>query len=452
MVRKDRSLRPFALRLDAFVDGSDTPRAFLERCIEAIASRDGEIEAFTALRVEAARREADASTQRYRGGAPLSPIDGCPVAVKDIIDTVDLPTEMNADACKGNQPARDAACVHALRQGGAIVIGKTVTTEFACGRSGPTRNPHDTTRTPGGSSSGSGAAVGAGMVPVALGTQTAGSTIRPASYCGAYALKPSLGAINLGGVHPVSATRDHLGVLAASLADTWQAAHFMSATAGPAPGYQALAGASPALPEALKPDRLGLLHLTGWQEIDDATRGAFEEMTGRLRAAGVEIADPGEDTELAAVDRTAVEVEAPGRDIMGYEMLWPYCAYEEAGYSLSAAIRGYLVHGRKVTQAQYQSALAARMTARAAIAVHADKFDGFISPSSSGAAPAGHDYTGSRAFQAPWTVLGLPAFSLPLLTVDGLPVGVQLMGFDQAEVKLAAIARWVDELLGDEDA
>ena len=125
---------------------------------------------------------------------------------------------------------------------------------------------------------------------------------------------------------------------------------------------------------------------------------------------------------------------------MGYEMLWPYCAYEEAGYSLSAAIRGYLVHGRKVTQAQYQSALAARMTARAAIAVHADKFDGFISPSSSGAAPAGLDYTGSRAFQAPWTVLGLPAFSLPLLTVDGLPVGVQLMGFDQAEVKLAAIA------------
>ena len=449
--RKTNTLRPFAGVRDGFVRGSDSPRAFLETCLEAIAGRDGDIKAFVALNADGARNEADAATQRYQAGRPLSPIDGCPIAVKDIVDTVDLPTEMNADARKGNRPARDAACVHALRQASAIIIGKTVTTEFACGRSGPTSNPYDATRTPGGSSSGSGAAVGAGMVPVALGTQTAGSTIRPASYCGAYALKPSFGAINLGGVHPVSGTRDHLGIIAASLADTWQTAHIMSAGAGPAAGYQALGG-GPALPVAVRPARLGLLHLTGWPEIDDATRGAFEKIAGRLIAAGVEITDPGADPDLAAVDRTAVAVEAPGGDIMSYEMLWPYLAYQAAGYSLSPAIQAYLDRGRGVSPAQYQDALAERITARAAIAATSNRFDAFITLSSSGAAPAGLDHTGSRAFQAPWSMLGLPAFSLPLLTVEALPVGVQLMGFDHGEVNLAAIARWIDELVSEAGA
>jgi Asp-tRNA(Asn)/Glu-tRNA(Gln) amidotransferase A subunit family amidase len=441
----ENHLQPFAGASAAFLDGSDTPRAFLDRCHETIAARDGEIEAFAVLNAAPARDAADASGKRFRDGRPLSALDGCPVAVKDIIDTVDLPTEMNAEARKGNRPPRDAACVRALRQSGAIVIGKTVTTEFACGRSGPTRNPYDVARTPGGSSSGSGAAVGAGMVPVALGTQTAGSVLRPASYCGAYAIKPSLGAINLGGVHPVSGTRDHLGVIAASLADAWQTAHFMSAHAGPAAGYEAMAGGS-TLPDALKPVRLGFLHLAGWQEIDDATRTAFETLLGRLRAAGVDVVDPGGDPSLANVDRMAVAVAAPGRDIMSYEMLWPYLAYQEAGLTLSTPIQDYLAHGRSVTAAAYQSALQARHDTRARVAANEANVDAFISLSASGPAPVGLEYTGSRAFQTPWTVLGLPSLSLPLLSVDGLPVGVQLLGFDHGEERLAATARWIDEL------
>lgn len=444
--RPANRLRPFATIRDSFLEGTATPREFLEECLEAISTRDGEVKAFTAINVEPAQASADAASLRYREGRVLSLLDGCPVAVKDIIDTMDLPTEMNAQARKNNQPVRDAACVYALRQGGAIIVGKTVTTEFACGASGATLNPYNAARTPGGSSSGSGAAVGAGMVPVALGTQTAGSILRPASYCGAYALKPSLGATNLGGVHPVSGTRDHLGVIGASLADTWQAAQFMSASAGPAPGCRPIAG-SPALPEAARPVRLGLLHFAGWQEIDRATSTAFDEMAGRVRTAGVEIAEPGTDPDLAAVDRAAVEAEAPGQDIMSYEMLWPYLAYQEAGYELSAPILAYLDHGRGVSAAQYESALAARGAARKEIAAHQAKFDAFISLSSSGPAPVGLDYTGSRTFQAPWSVLGLPTFSLPLLTVEGLPVGVQLMGFDNGEAGLASIARWIDELL-----
>ena len=165
--------------------GRDTPRDFLERCLDVIAKRDATVQAFVTLNLEGARKAADAAGKRYKAGKPLSMVDGCPVAIKDIIATADMPTQMNSPAFKGWQSGQDAACVAALRKGGAVIVGKTVTTEFAIGFSGPTTNPFDATRTPGGSSSGTAASVGAGMVPVGLGTQTQASTLRPASYCGA---------------------------------------------------------------------------------------------------------------------------------------------------------------------------------------------------------------------------------------------------------------------------
>lgn len=442
---KLNKLKPFSGPRADFLDGGDTPRAFLERCLEVIEARDGEVRAFVTLNIDLARAAADESAKRYGGNRPLSLVDGCPIGVKDIIDTADMATEMNSKVREGHRPKADAACVHALRRGGAIILGKTVTTEFACGVSGPTTNPYDAARTPGGSSSGSAASVGAGMVPIGLGTQTAGSLIRPASYNGTYAIKPSFGAINLGGVHPVCGTRDHLGVLGASLEDTWRAAHHISAMGGSAPGHRGMAGGAE-LPAARKPRRLALLRLGGWQETDEKSRAAFNALMESLRAAGVELLDPESDQDLAALDAAAVDVETPARDIMCYEMRWPFQAYLDAGHKLSETITGYLDHAKEVTPAMYAEALTRRDEARARFAAYASEVDAFVTLSSSGPAPLDHAFTGSRAFQTAWSVIGFPAINLPLLAVDGLPLGVQVMGFDGADDDLAAAARWIDEL------
>ena len=174
---------PYCNRFREFCDGGDSPQAFLERCLEKIDHLNNEIKAFTALNVDGARRAADAATRRFKAGKPLSQIDGMPVGVKDIIETADMPTQMGSPVFADWQPRFDAAAVSALKQAGAVILGKTVTTEFAATVPGLTRNPFDTTRTPGGSSSGSAAAVGIGMLPAALGTQVIGSILRPASYC-----------------------------------------------------------------------------------------------------------------------------------------------------------------------------------------------------------------------------------------------------------------------------
>ncbi|WP_332837759.1 amidase family protein, partial [Neoroseomonas rubea] len=235
-------LRPFAPARSQFRAGTSSPRAFLEDCIAAIAADEPAIAAFVTQDMPAARRAADASAARWRDGCPLSPIDGMPVVVKDMIEMADLPTQMNNPVFAGWQARRDAAGVLALREAGAVILGKTVTTEFACGNSGPTRNPYDTTRTPGGSSSGSAAAVGAGMASLGLGTQTHASTIRPAGYCGAYALKASFGALPVGGLAPLAPTLDHLGIIGASLEDVWAGAMAIARRAGGTPPHPGLAG------------------------------------------------------------------------------------------------------------------------------------------------------------------------------------------------------------------
>src|SRR5689334_20326682 len=246
MHRSPHALEFFKARA-RFIEGSDTPNDYLARCIATIEARDRDVRAFVTLGLDNARRAAEESTRRYRAGTPLSPVDGMPIGVKDIMDTADLPTQMGNALYKGWQPRWDAACVHALRSGGAIVVGKTVTTAFAGGETNECRNALDTRRTPGGSSSGSGAAVGAGMVPAALGTQTQGSTLRPAAYNGAFGLKPTHGVLTMQGVHPISFTHDHLGVIAGSLEDTWCVASRIATAAGN-PGGPGLQGASDTLP------------------------------------------------------------------------------------------------------------------------------------------------------------------------------------------------------------
>ena len=440
-----KPLPSFTAVLPRFRSGRDTPRAYLERCIETITAREPTVHAFRTLALDAARAAADASTERYRRGAPLSPVDGCPIGIKDIMDTRDMPTQMGSPAFAGWQPAWDAACVQALRDGGAVLPGKTVTTAFACGISNETTNPLDPARTPGGSSSGSAAAVGAGMLPAALGTQTQGSLLRPASFCGIVGFKPTWGTLSMQGVHPISATHDHLGVLASSLEDTWRIASFLSHAQGH-PARPPLQRASEALPRAAAPKRLLWLRTEAWaRELDAATSTAFDALMQRFVAAGVDVRDASSDASAAELEASLTPAFAERcLGITAYEMRWPYRQYvERHGDLIEKRVHGRMTQAFAMTLADYEDRLAGREAMQRKVATLMRGFDGIVTLSASGPAPIGLSATGSRSFLVYATFLGLPAFSLPLMQVDGLPVGLQLIGRHGRDGDLCARARWM---------
>src|SRR5262249_38476484 len=234
------------------------------------------------LNLAGARAAADQSTARWRTGQPRSPIDGMPIGIKDIIETADMPTENGSPLFAGFRSERDGASVAALREGGAIIVGKTVTTEFASTEPRGTRNPHDLRRTPGGSSSGSAAAVAAGMASTALGTQVIGSTSRPASYCGCVGFKASVGALNRGGSYD-GLSQSATGVLATTLEDAWQVAYEIAIRAGGDPGYPGLFG-PPSAPPAQRPRRLAFLETAGWTAASPAPQTAMNHALVRLKA------------------------------------------------------------------------------------------------------------------------------------------------------------------------
>ncbi|MBC7778777.1 MAG: amidase [Proteobacteria bacterium] len=425
-----------------FITGSDTPRDLLERCIATIEAREPVLKAWVTLDFEGARAAADASSARYRARQPLSPVDGCPLAVKDIIATRDLPTQMNSPAFDGWHSHYDAAPVHAMRKGGAVIVGKTVTTEFAVGYAGATTNAFDPLRTPGGSSSGSAAAVGAGMVPVAFGTQTQGSTIRPASYNGAVGFKPTHGTLPLGGVHPLSRTLDHLGIIGATLDDVWCTASQTSVALG-SPGQRPLTGAGPVAPAAVKPRRLIHLHTKGWTEIDSATEAAFGAFTAALVDRGVRVISRDNDRRVAQLEAKLDAWVDSGLDILAYEMRWPFEEYvQRHGTLIGERIRTMIDKAQSITPERYEALLVARTRMQAEVRSVAGGTDGFITLPCSSIAPQGFTFTGSRTFLAYWSGLGFPTFSLPLLSVDEMPLGVQWMGLDHEDGRLAATANW----------
>jgi len=254
--------------------GKDTPRDFLERCLARLEEFEPAVGAFVCHDIAAARTAADRSTERWRTGRPLSPIDGIPLGIKDIIETADMPTEQGSPLFVGCRTERDAASVAALREAGAVILSKVVTTEFAATEPRGTRNPWDTERTPGGSSSGSAAAVACGIVPAALGTQVVGSILRPASFCGCVGFKPSVGGINRGGSYDYF-SQSCTGVLAASLEDAWLVAINISTRSGGDPGYPGLQG-PPDPPPAHRPRALAVLQTAGWEVAAPEARRAFE--------------------------------------------------------------------------------------------------------------------------------------------------------------------------------
>jgi Asp-tRNA(Asn)/Glu-tRNA(Gln) amidotransferase A subunit family amidase len=426
----------------SFRSGTDNPRAFLERCLARLDEWEGRIRAFISTNVPAAREAADRSSERWRAGRPLSAIDGMPLGVKDIMETADMPTEQGSPLFKGWRSVRDGAAVAAAREAGAVILGKTVTTEFAATEPGPTRNPWDTSRTPGGSSSGSAAAVAAGIVSAALGTQVIGSIIRPASFCGCYGYKPSLGSINRGG------SFDHLsqscaGVLAATLEELWIVARAISARVGGDPGMPGLSGPMDA-PSAKPVKTVAVLRTAGFATVVPAAAAAFAAFQKELKSAGIDVLDPDHPAVAAAED--AISNAGPlSRRINAWESRWPLNTYSRDldGSRLSATMRHRLQEAESMSLEEYQKLLDERARCRAIYAKLSSICDVCITLSAPGPAPVGIASTGDPTFAIPASLLGVPTVSLPLLEVDGLPLGLQVMGFNGADAELFAAAAFL---------
>jgi Asp-tRNA(Asn)/Glu-tRNA(Gln) amidotransferase A subunit family amidase len=389
-----------------------------------------------------ARIAADAATARWRDGCPLSRIDGMPVGIKDVIETFDMPTGMGSPTHDGNQSLRDAATVFALRDAGAAVFGKTKTTEFAGAYATDTRNPHDMERTAGGSSAGSASAVGAGILPIALGTQVIGSVLRPAGFCGAFGYKPTFGAINRGGSHDFH-SHSCIGVIGASLADIWCATYDMVQRSGGDPGEPGLFGAQEmALP--VKPKRLIQLETPGWALATSEARQQLEAKLSELSAAGVEIVTRHNNRAVDALEKSLIGILQFGFDIIGYESRWPLksVAYRDR-LGLSPGVLDQITKSDALGLDGYRDLLARRVALRAEFEQLASAADAFITLDALGAAPKGITYTGNPSFNVPASVLGAPALTLPVFTDEGMPLGLQLISGQHTDAKLFATAGWV---------
>ena len=435
-------LRTFHDAVPAFLDGGDTPRDYLERCLETVAAREPEVKAFVAANIEGARAAADRSSERYRAGRPLSAVDGMPVCIKDLYETVDMPTQMNSPVYEGWQSNRDAAHVYALRAGGAGIVAKTVTTEFGQATPGPTRNPFDLARTPGGSSSGTAAAVGAGMLPAGSGSQVRGSIQRPAGYCGNYALKPTFGALNRGGGHSMSPSQSVLGVHAGSLEDCWRTAFHVSSTVGGDAGHPGLYG-KPELGAAVKPKRLARLETRAWPDTEEETREIFERFVADVAGHGVEIVSRRDDARVEALEQALLTIPAFMFDIFAYEMRWPTWGYRDMeGGLLSEAVLERLARGEALSPGDYRDRLEMRDELRRTFAALAGAFDGYLTLSAKGPPPVGMP-VGDPVYGDVSSCLGAPAWNLPLLADRGLPMGVQLLGHPHQDYDLALRGRWL---------
>jgi Asp-tRNA(Asn)/Glu-tRNA(Gln) amidotransferase A subunit family amidase len=436
-------LRGYIQLASDFRAGKTTPRAFLEDCLERIAKLDPEIGAFVHVNAEDARRAADASTARWREGKPLSAVDGMPLAVKDIIETADMPTGQGSPLWTGTKTRRDSASVHALREAGAIILGKSTTTEFAASHPfHTTRNPHDPARTPGGSSSGSAAAVGAGMIPAGLGTQVVGSLLRPASFCGCVGCKPSLGAINRSG------SFDHFsqscqGAIGATLADTWAVLRAIADRAGGDPGYAGLSG-DVDFSRSSKPARLAILETGGWSSATVGARKAFAAARERLAATGVALKSRADDPDIEAVEQALTDALPLTQAINAWEGRWPLNTYADLDASrLSAASLERLRVAQSMTQGDYADLLVRRAAVRATYAKAASRYDAFVTLGACGAAPVGLGSTGNTAMNVSASLLGVPAVTVPLLSDEGLPLGLQLMGAVDRDAALFGVASWI---------
>jgi Asp-tRNA(Asn)/Glu-tRNA(Gln) amidotransferase A subunit family amidase len=412
--------------------GELTSEAYTRALLDRIAATDANVLAWAYLDPEgalAAARQADAERA---AGAPIGPLAGIGIGVKDIVATADQPTQLGSPIYAGARPAYDADCVARLRRAGGFVLGKTVTTEFAFTHPGKTRNPWRAGHTPGGSSSGSAAAVALGQVPAAIGTQTNGSLIRPAAYCGVVGLKPTVDVLPFQGVNVFSPTLDTLGVYARTVADCTLLASCLADPGGFPSETHPIA----------RPPRLALLADFPWVATSIEQERAMQAVLATLRDSGAVVTTVG----LAEAWHDAQRVH---RMIMLYEAAQQMRELQaRERQHMSAKLNAALEDGREFADVAYQAALARRDALIAAATEWLAPFDAIVAPPVPSSAPADLTQTGDPSCCTLWSLLGFPAVSIPIAVADnGLPLGLQLAATAGADDRLLAVARWCEARL-----
>lgn len=418
--------------LRQFSDDRAAADRYAAACLERAKAVEPRLRAFEYLAPDTARRPG--------------PLSGIPVAIKDIIATSDMPTTNGSPIYRDHVPAADAWVVERLRNLGAKMFGKTVSTEFAWRHPGPTLNPWNPGHTPGGSSSGSAAAVASGIVPLALGTQTLGSIIRPAAFNGVVGLKPSFGAIPRTGVHPLSPSLDHVGFFARRVDDVAFALSLLTASSDgdphgrPLPGFQIDAG------DGLKPlekPRLGIVRFEKWSKAEPEQQQSFEAAIAKLRSAGT-VLDELELTELDSTNWKAINTILASEAALIFNDL-----VERFPDRTSDHLKSLVQTGKTHTALEYLAAKALQEKLRSAFATQISAFDAILTLPAFGEAPEGLSFTGNAEFCAPWTFLGVPAVTLPAgFGKYGLPLGLQIVGAYRQDHRTLRVAKWTESVLG----
>ncbi|MHA3977078.1 amidase [Halovulum sp. GXIMD14794] len=429
---------PVAELRDRLAAGALSALELTEAYIARIEAMEPQVQAWEWYDADYARQQARALDAYRNSGRPIGPLHGIPVGLKDIIDTLRMPTRNGCAVDSGRMPKHDSFVAERLKAAGAIILGKTVTTELALMHPGKTRNPHNTGHTPGGSSSGSAAAVAAGMVPLAVGTQTNGSVIRPAAYCGIAGFKPSFGAISRRGVLMQSPSLDTVGVFAADPMGAAILAEVLfghdqgdPATApSPHPDLSTTAASDP----PLKPV-FAVVRPPGWSDADQATKDAITEMVSALGDQVFEVPLPN------AFEQAVTE----HRRISYAEMSRCYYRYwRDAKSTLAPETIAALEEGNGILARDYLAALDWKTVLNAALDEIFERCDAILCPAAPGPAPEGLDTTGDPVFNGLWTLCGTPTVTLPLFTApNGLPMGIQLVGARGNDSRLLRTARWL---------
>jgi Asp-tRNA(Asn)/Glu-tRNA(Gln) amidotransferase A subunit family amidase len=417
--------------------GDFSAQDYVGACLARIDAIEPVVQAFIHIDPKHALAQAETCDQWQASGKPLGPLHGVPVGIKDIVDTADYPTECGTAALSGRRPSADATLVGKLRAAGAVIIGKTVTTEMAYFTPGKTRNPHDSKRTPGGSSSGTAAAVAAGMVPLAIGSQTNGSIIRPASFCGVFAIKPSHGLVSRGGVLSLSRTLDHMGPFARSVEDLALTLDVIAGYDAADPDTRPLASCNFRAVAAERPGhapRVAFVKTPVWDEADAEARQALDQFVNKL-------GDVCFTHDLPVSYAAAWDAQ---RTVMAAEMAFNLGAIaDQGGEKVSQRFHELVAEGRQVAATQYLDMIALRQKLRDELAPLFERCDAIVTLSTPGIAPEG-TATGNPVFNSLWSLLGLPAINLPLLKGQGgMPIGVQLVGAFNDDARLLRTANWL---------
>ncbi len=412
----------------AIAEGRTTSEAVVRACLARIAEREETVRAWAFLDPDLALAQARACDA---AAEPAGPLHGVPVGIKDIFDTADMPTEMGSPIYAGHRLAADAAAVAILRAAGAVILGKTVTAEFAGTHPGATANPRDVARTPGGSSQGSAAGVADFMVPVALGTQTGGSVLRPSSYCGIVGFKPTFGTFNRAGIKFAAESFDTIGLHARNLEDIALVRDVLTGrNAGGITPFE-------------RPPRVGLCRTHLWHLAEPETVAAIEGAADAIRKAGADV----DEVELPAA---FAALAGARRAINDYERARAMAHEWRTGRDrLSPAMQKTVASGFATPDSEYRAALAATEECRRLLHEVFEDRDALLAPAVNGEAPLGLDYAGDPAFQSLWTMLHVPAITLPTHRgPNGMPVGIQLVSRRGADDLLLSIAEWVGERCG----